>query len=119
MDNREENHVIQPPTNYGTSNKMSSDPQIKQIQLGLEDVKDTMIDNIDQVIIRGNRISDLCDQTDQLYEDSISFRQVARKLKFKMRWKQIKITLGIIGLCLCVLLIVLMVFCNPNFSKCH
>lgn len=94
----------------------SNDPNadaVTRVRGGMAEVKHIMIENIEKVLERGERIELLVDKTDHLSSEAFIFRKEARKLKNKMWWKNVKmIILIVIGLLL-LLYIVLALSCGP------
>mmetsp|Transcript_15700 Transcript_15700/g.63230 ORF Transcript_15700/g.63230 Transcript_15700/m.63230 type:complete len:84 (+) Transcript_15700:780-1031(+) len=77
-----------------------------------------MVQNIEMVLERGEKLELLVDKTDQLNATAFTFEKSSRKLKEAMFWKKVKIYL-LITFVLCVLLYVfLAVICGPDFKKC-
>ncbi len=63
----------------------------------LSTLKDTMVENIDKVLERGEHIDLLVDKTDSLHESSFVFRKGAQRLKREMWWQNTKLILGMAG----------------------
>ncbi|CAD7698204.1 unnamed protein product [Ostreobium quekettii] len=99
----------------------SNDPNadaITRARGGIAEVKNVMIENIEKVLERGERIELLVDKTDHLSSEAFMFRKEARKLRNKMRWKNIKLAL-IIALIIFVIVMLITAFvCGPTWSKC-
>lgn len=72
----------------------SNDPNadtITRVKGGIAEVKNVMIENIEKVLERGERIELLVDKTDHLNSEAFMFRQKAKKVKSQMWWKVIYI----------------------------
>ncbi|KAG0312064.1 hypothetical protein BGZ99_009738 [Dissophora globulifera] len=72
----------------------STDPdadKIKQVQGEIEQVKDVMVQNIERVLERGERIELLVDKTDNLNQRSFDFKRRSTALKRTMWWKNTKL----------------------------
>jgi len=80
------------------SNDKSAD-KISKVRGDIEDVKKTMVNNIDKVLERSEKIEILVDKTDDLHSQSQSFKRKGTKLKRKMWWKNTK-------LCCCIAFII-------------
>jgi len=80
------------------SNDKSSD-KISKVKTDIDDVKKTMVNNIEKVLERGERIETLVDKTDDLHNQAQSFKRKGAKLKRKMWWKNAK-------LCCCLVVVV-------------
>ncbi|KAG0238283.1 hypothetical protein BGX31_003314 [Mortierella sp. GBA43] len=91
----------------------STDPNadtIKHVKGEIEQVKDVMVQNIERVIERGERLELLVDKTDNLNQQAFVFKRRSVALKQNMWWKNIKLTI--------ILILVLLVIdnndCNPE-----
>mmetsp|Transcript_15699 Transcript_15699/g.63222 ORF Transcript_15699/g.63222 Transcript_15699/m.63222 type:complete len:225 (+) Transcript_15699:257-931(+) len=113
------NHEFGPvlQTQMELFNSPSAD-SLAQVHTKLDAVKDVMVQNIEMVLERGEKLELLVDKTDQLNATAFTFEKSSRKLKEAMFWKKVKIYL-LITFVLCVLLYVfLAVICGPDFKKC-
>ncbi|PVU96316.1 hypothetical protein BB561_001257 [Smittium simulii] len=72
------------------SNNPSLDP-IKKVQGEINQVKDIMIQNIERVLERGDRIDTLVDKTNNLSTAAFAFRKRSTAVKRKMWWRHQKI----------------------------
>lgn len=101
-----------------------SDPnanKISKVKNQVEEVKVTMLNNIDQLIERGEKIDDLCEKTELMKESAENFRGSATTLRRKMLWKKILMTVGIVFVVLFLIFIVVLLVCRKdgiNFDKC-
>jgi vesicle-associated membrane protein 7 len=82
------------------------------------EVKDIMMENIDKVLARGEKIELLVDKTNQLSVSAQRFQKQSRNLKNQMWWKNVKMWAMIIFVCLVVLYIILGLICGFTFKKC-
>ena len=84
----------------------------------LDDVKNVMVQNIEMVLERGEKLELLVDKTDRLNTTAFTFEKSSRKLKEAMFWKKVK--LYMLGFCLLafVVFIITWVACGADFSKC-
>lgn len=62
--------------------------------------KDIMVQNIDSVLQRGERLDLLVDKTDTLAGQAYAFRRGARNVRRQQWWKNVRITalLGVVGI---------------------
>ena len=97
--NAEFSHVLQRQMDYFSTNPNAD--KLKQATAQVDEVKAIMVNNIEQVIDRGDKIEALVDKTDSLYGNTVTFRHQATHLKRAMMWKNIKLTL-IIAACVLV-----------------
>lgn len=114
--NTEFSRVLQQQMDY-----FSNDPNadaITRVRGGIAEVKNVMIENIEKVLERGERIELLVDKTDHLSSEAFMFRKEARKLKNKMRWKNIKLILLIILILIVVIYIISACACGLTWKRC-
>lgn len=71
----------------------------------IEDVKDVMVQNIERVLERGEKIELLVDKTDRLTQQSLRFESTSRKLQQAMAYKRLRCYI-MIGMCLAVLIFI-------------
>lgn len=81
--------------------------KIEQTQDELEEVKVVMRDNIEKVMERDVKISDLEDRSEQLKDGASRFHITSRKLRRQMWWQDKKMTCFFILVILLVLIIVI------------
>ncbi|KAF9420905.1 Vesicle-associated membrane protein [Entomortierella beljakovae] len=81
--------------------------RIKHVQGEIEQVKDVMVQNIERVLERGERIELLVDKTDNLNQQAFVFKRRSTMLKRTMWWKNVKlmVILGVVVIALIYLLI--------------
>ena len=75
-----------------------ADP-LKQAQADLNNVKDIMVQNIDSVLQRGERLDLLVDKTDTLAGQAYAFRRGARNVRRQQWWRNVRIMAltGVVG----------------------
>jgi vesicle-associated membrane protein 7 len=64
-----------------------------QAQNELNQVKDIMVHNVEQILSRGERIELLVDKTDTMAGQSLAFRRGAKATRRKMFWKNQKVVM--------------------------
>lgn len=94
---------------YGTTKAGHSDA-FKNVQAEIDNVRDIMSKNIEQVLERGERIDLLVDKTDRLGGSAHDFRVRSRGLRRRMWWKNVKL------MALLVLVIVFLVYLLVGFG---
>jgi len=99
-------------------NEVSADDKFNAIRTNLNDVKEQMVENIDQVISRGEQIDLLVDKSGDLEVQSIKFNRASRRLKWAMCGKNVRWTLLAVVLVCMIILFIVMGFCGASFSKC-
>eukprot|EP00884_Botryococcus_braunii_P011174 jgi/Botrbrau1/20057/Bobra.200_1s0062.2 len=87
--------------------------KVAGLQKKVEEVKGIMVDNIEQVLARGERIENLVDKTDTLRFQADRFHRTGVALRRKMWWNNKKMWLIII---LLVLILALVIFLSICFS---
>ncbi|XP_019404506.1 PREDICTED: vesicle-associated membrane protein 1-like isoform X1 [Crocodylus porosus] len=82
----------------GPPPNMSSNRRLQQTQAQVEEVVDIMRVNVDKVLERDQKLSELDDRADALQAGASQFESSAGKLKRKYFWKNMKmmIILGVI-----------------------
>lgn len=86
--------------------------KVVEVQRRVDDVKNVMVQNIEQVLARGEKIEDLVDKTDQLRFQAESFQKQSQSVRRSLAWQNMKMKLIVISLVLVVLLIIILVACN-------
>lgn len=101
-------------------NKMKGDDKVTRIQDQISEVRNVMIENIDRVLERGEKIELLVDKSEILDQHSFKFRTQARTLKRAMWWKNIKLIVIIVIILVLVIYGILAASCGgfklPNCS---
>ncbi|KAK6305439.1 hypothetical protein J4Q44_G00242190 [Coregonus suidteri] len=92
-----------PPPNL-TSNR-----RLQQTQAQVDEVVDIMRVNVDKVLERDQKLSELDDRADALQAGASQFETSAAKLKNKYWWKNAKMMI-ILGLICAIVLIVIIVY---------
>lgn len=65
--------------------------ELSRAQTELNQVKDIMVQNVEQILSRGERIELLVDKTDVMAGQATAFRRGARSVRRQMWWKNKKI----------------------------
>uniref|UniRef100_A0A3B3S0L4 Vesicle associated membrane protein 1b n=1 Tax=Paramormyrops kingsleyae TaxID=1676925 RepID=A0A3B3S0L4_9TELE len=88
---------------------LTSNRRLQQTQAQVEEVVDIMRVNVDKVLERDQKLSELDDRADALQAGASQFESCAAKLKNKYWWKNCKmmIIMGIIGV-----IVVGIIFCE-------
>ncbi|MBN3300651.1 vesicle-associated membrane protein 2 [Amia ocellicauda] len=95
----------QPPNT--TSNK-----RIQQSQAQVKEVVDVMRMNMEKVMERDTKLSELDDRADALQAGASQFETSAAKLKRKNWWKNCKMMIILGGVCAVILIIIIVYFCT-------
>ncbi|OUZ99847.1 Synaptobrevin [Macleaya cordata] len=93
----------------------SSDPnadRINRLKGEMSQVRNVMIENIDKVLERGDRLELLVDKTANMQGNTFRFRKQARRFKSTLWWRNVKLTVALIILILVVIYVVLAFVCH-------
>ena len=93
--------------------------QLAQVNNKLEDVKNVMVQNIEMVLERGEKLELLVDKTDQLQTQAFHFNKSSRKLRSAMFWKKVRCYALVAFVVIFVVWIISMIACGgPAYSGC-
>jgi vesicle-associated membrane protein 7 len=90
------------------ANQATNDSALVRAQAQVNEVKEVMVENIEKVLQRGDRIDLLVDKADALELEAGRFQKNATKLKKRMWWKNFKCKLLMIFLVLLALLLIIL-----------
>jgi vesicle-associated membrane protein 7 len=80
-----------------TYNTSPPTDDISRAQSELAQVKDIMVQNVEQILSRGERIELLVDKTDNMANQATAFRRGARTVRRQMWWKNKRVlALGVL-----------------------
>ena len=102
-----------------------SDPKndkVNKIRTEIDQVKDVMIENIDKIIERGEKIDTLVDKAGGLEQQSSQFKSNATTLKRKMLWKKILLIIVVVLVVALAIFLGVLFGCSEdgvNFKKCQ
>jgi vesicle-associated membrane protein 7 len=92
--------------------------KITSIHSQIDDVKNTMIENIDKILERGETLENLMMQTDELGESAATYRRTTNKVKWSMRKRLVILVTILILILLVVIFIIVWAACGLDFGKC-
>ena len=98
---------------------MGDRQQFADVHRKLDDVKNVMVQNIEMVLERGEKLELLVDKTDRLNTTAFTFEKSSRKLKEAMFWKKVKLYILALSLLGFVVFIITWVACGADFGKCR
>lgn len=101
------------------NDEQSSGNTMTQIRTGIADVKEQMVDNIDRVIMRGEKIELLVDKSEELETRAIRFERSGRRLRRGMLCKNAKWGVILFVVLALIVLGIIMGFCGADFHKCR
>ncbi|XP_022908513.1 vesicle-associated membrane protein 3-like [Onthophagus taurus] len=102
-----------------TSSNATKNNKLEQTQQQVNEVVGIMRVNVEKVLERDQKLSELDSRAEALQEGGKQFEQQAQKLKRKYWWKNLKmmIILGIIGLVILIIIIVSLVNWSSDSSS--
>ncbi|GAB2300294.1 hypothetical protein Dimus_034330 [Dionaea muscipula] len=100
----------------------SNDPnadRINRLRGEMTQVRTVMIENIDKVLDRGERLELLVDKTATLQGNTLRFRRQARRFRSTVWWRNCRLIVALIVVLLIIIYIVLAFVCHgPLLPKC-
>jgi len=89
-----------------TPQQIAAQRRLQQTQAQVDEVVDIMRTNVEKVLERDQKLSELDDRADALQQGASQFEQQAGKLKRKYWWKNLKmmIIMGVIGLIIIIII---------------
>eukprot|EP00622_Pseudochattonella_farcimen_P004181 FR739514.1.p1 GENE.FR739514.1~~FR739514.1.p1 ORF type:complete len:173 (+),score=25.42 FR739514.1:60-521(+) len=101
----------------------NSDPSadsINQVKSNLEDVKGVMVENIEKVLERGEKIELLVDKTDRLNQTAFKFEKTSKQLKTALFWRTVRLyALGALVILFVGLIIAVSACGGFTFDECR
>ena len=103
---------------YNSEDADRSIDNIGAVKSQIEDVKDVMVQNIEKVLERGEKIELLVDKTDRLNQQAFRFESSSRALRRAMYWKKMRCyaIIGVVAILLIYFASVSM--CGFDFHQC-
>jgi len=101
-----------------TYNTAPPTDELARAQTELNQVKDIMVQNVEQILSRGERIELLVDKTDTMANQATAFRRGARSVRRQMWWKNKKIMGLSVLVGLVLLWIIVAQFCGAGLNQC-
>ncbi|KAI3511527.1 hypothetical protein L2E82_29093 [Cichorium intybus] len=86
--------------------------KVAKVKAQVDEVKGVMMENIEKVLDRGEKIELLVDKTDNLRNQANDFKKQGTKMKRKMWIQNMKIKLIVVGIVILLILVVIMSICN-------
>lgn len=93
------------------SNDPNSD-RINRLKGEMGQVRTVMIENIDKVLERGDRLELLVDKTANIQTNTLRFRKQTRRFRTTVWWRNVKLTIALILLLLVIVYVVLAFVCH-------
>jgi len=98
-------------------NQAESD-SIVRIKNQIDEVKDIMMLNIDNVLERGEKLELLVEKSDNLQQESFRFRKEATRLQRSQMWKKLKAIIFLVVIMLCISYFVSATICGLDLKSC-
>jgi len=101
---------------YSTSKDIDT---LSKVHGELDELKDIMVRNIDNIAMRGERLELLVNKTENLTASSVTFRKTSRNLARSMFWKSVKLYLIVAAVLVVVIYFVVSMCCGGlAWQKC-
>ncbi|MDC1215355.1 synaptobrevin family protein [bacterium] len=100
------------------SNNPGEVSKVSRVQQQVSEVKEIMMDNIEKVLDRGEKIELLVDKTENLRFQADNFHRTGRALRRRMWWQNLKMKLVFASFVVIVILILFLSFCYSNGNDC-
>ena len=113
-----------PPSREQTQMEFyNNDPNadgLNKVKVQLDDVKNVMVENIEKVLERGEKIELLVDKTDRLNQQAFKFEKTSKQLRDQMFWRKVKTYLMIAFAVALTIFIITLAACGGfRFKKCR
>lgn len=86
---------------------VGSTDTVGKVKNQVDELKDIMVKNIDSIAARGEKLELLVDKTEDLSNNSVSFKKTSRNLARSMWWKNMKLTIIIVSVVAVILILVI------------
>lgn len=110
--------VLQQRMKVSNAAAANSADKLGKVEDQINEVKGVMIQNIDKVLQRGEKIELLVDKTEQLNEHAVVFHKGSRDLRRQLMWKNIKLTLLILLIIFAVCYVISALACGAALDNC-
>ncbi|KAL6067337.1 Vesicle-associated membrane protein [Balamuthia mandrillaris] len=114
--NDEFSRVLQRQMEY-----FSYDPSVDKIgmvQAKVDETKKVMVENIERVLDRGEKIELLVSRTEQLQDQSYKFSRESKRLRWAMCYTNVKLWIAIIVVIAILIWLISSFICGFNYKKC-
>ncbi|KAA1472674.1 VAMP/synaptobrevin-like protein [Dentipellis sp. KUC8613] len=92
--------------------------ELARAQNELAQVKDIMVQNVEQILSRGERIELLVDKTDNMASQATAFRRGAKTVRRQMWWRNKRVVaLGFV-VALVIIWVIVAQFCGAGLNQC-
>ena len=96
-----------------------ADTSMDRIRSHIAEISDNMIDNIDKIMQRQEKIELLVEKTDTLNRTALQFRRQAIDVRRTLWWRDVRAKVTIVVICLVIIFLLIMWLCGGiHFDKC-
>lgn len=93
--------------------------RLSKVHGELDELKDIMVKNIDNIAMRGERLELLVNKTENLSNNSVTFRKTSRNLARSLFWKNVKIYVIVGSILIVVIYVIVSITCGGlAWQKC-
>jgi hypothetical protein len=114
----EETMALEQLSGGGAQNGAVGNTKVASVQQQVSEVKEIMMDNIEKVLDRGEKIEVLVDKTEALRFQADNFHKQGRALRNRMWWNNLKMKLILLTFVIGVGIIIFCVFCFGGEKNC-
>lgn len=93
--------------------------KVAAVQKKVDEVKNIMVDNIEKVLERGERIELLVDKTDNLRTQADRFQMTGRQLRSRMWWQNMKMKIALVAIVLILIFVIFLIVCFSGGNCFH
>lgn len=108
--NDEFSRVLHQQMEYFTNDPNAD--RINRMKGEISQVRNVMIENIDKVLERGDRLEVLVDKTSNIHNRAFRFRKQTRQFRSALWWRNVKLLLALFFLILVVVYVILAIVCG-------
>lgn len=110
--NSEFSRTLASQMRYFSDSTATSPDRIQEVKGQVDELKGIMVQNIDQIADRGEKLELLVDKTEDLSANAVSFKKTSRNLARSLWWKNIKITIIIVVVVIIVIYFIVSAACG-------
>jgi len=111
--------ILQERIDYYNKDPKDARDTISRVKSQIDSVKEAMIENIDRILERGEKIELLVDKTDDLNSESFKFVRNTTKLRNHIWYSNLRVYLLIAGVVLVITGIIIFAICGGPQSICR
>jgi len=110
--------VLQRQMQFYSSDPASDD--LSKVRSQLDDVKHVMVENVEKVLERGEKIELLVDKTDRLTQQAFKFENTSKQLRSALFWRKVKMYAAFAAAVTLAVLVVSAIACGGlHYPKCR